>query len=77
MALKLEILADYVADMISNTLLMSKIDANSIVDTRAIKVLDEIKAVICADTLDDFYAIDEIVEIFIKNTIDIGGRHDF
>lgn len=38
MDLKLEILADYVADMISNTLLMSKIDANSIVDTKAIKV---------------------------------------
>ena len=77
MDLKLELLTDSLAELISQSLLMNEIDANSILDTKAIKILDEIKTVICDDTLDDFYAIDAIVEIFIKNKIDIGGQHDF
>ena len=77
MDLKLELLADSLAELISQSLLMNKIDANALLDTKAIKILDEIKDVICDDTLDDFYVVDEIVEIFVRNKIDIGGRHDF
>ena len=77
MDLKLELLSNSLAELISQSLLMNKINANALLDTKAIKILDEIKTVICDETLDDFYVVDEIVEIFIRNNIDIDGRHDF
>ncbi len=77
MDLKLELLSDSLAEVISQHILVNKIDANTIIDTKAIKILDEIKSVICDDALDDFYVVDRMVEIFVRNKIDICGRHDF
>ena len=47
-------------------------------DTKAEEVLEKIKAVLYKhEELSDFEIVDEIVEIFIKYNIDIGGCHDF
>lgn len=47
-------------------------------DTKAVEVLEKIKAVLHRhEELSDFEIVDEIVEIFIKYNIDIGGCHDF
>ena len=77
MDLKLELLADSLADTISQHFNVCNINPRKLIDTKATKILLEIKDVICDDTLDDFYAIDKIVDIFTKHKIDIGGRHDF
>ena len=77
MDLKLELLADSLADILSQHFIAQNTNPNKLIDSKATKILSEIKDVICDDTLDDFYAIDKIVDIFIKYKIDIGGRHDF
>lgn len=77
MNIKLELLSGSIAEAIQEIFLMHDIDHSQLVDTKATKVLGEIKDVICDSTLDDFDAIDKIVDIFIKYKIDIGGRHDF
>lgn len=77
MDLKLELLADSLADILSQHFTMCKLDSRKLIDTKATKILSEIKDVICGNSLDDFYAIDKIVDIFIKHRIEIGGRHDF
>lgn len=77
MDLKLELLADSLSDMLAQHLDTCSIDPRKLADTKATKILSEIKDVICDDSLDDFYAMDRIVDIFIKNKIEAGGRHDF
>lgn len=77
MNIKLELLSGALAEAIQEIFVMKDIDHRELIDTRATKILGEIKDVICNEALDDFDAIDEIVEIFIKYKISIGGRHDF
>lgn len=77
MDLKLELLADSLSDMIAQHLDMCSISPRKLMDTKATEILSKIKDVICDDSLDDFYAVDRIVDIFIKNKIETGGRHDF
>lgn len=58
---------------------MKNCDINyaEIAQTKAIKALEEIKAVINNNKLSDFEIVDEIVRIFIRYNIDTGGCHDF
>ena len=47
-------------------------------DAKAVEVLEKIKAVLYRhEELSDFKIVNEIVSIFIKYNIDIGGCHDF
>ena len=77
MNIKLELIQNYINDIIK--IIMEDItpDLSKIADDTAINILDEIKNVICNDELSDFDAVEEIVCILEKNNIDCGGRHDF
>jgi len=77
MDIKLELLSGALVDAIQEIFIIKEFDSKTLIDTKATKILGEIKEVICNDDLDDFMAIDKIVDIFTKYKIDIGGRHDF
>lgn len=77
MHIKLELLQNVIFDAISQKLFYMEIDADKIADTTAINALSEIKDIIRNETKSDFDAIEEIVCVFEKYNIDIGGRHDF
>ncbi len=77
MDIKLELLSGAICDAVKENMNTLNIDASQIVDSKAIKILGEIKDVIHNENLDDFEMIDEIVSIFCKYDIDIGGCHDF
>ena len=77
MNLKLELLQNAIFDAISEKLSYMEIDVDKIADTTAIKALSEIKKIINEENKSDFDAIEDIVCVFEKYNIDIGGRHDF
>lgn len=77
MDIKLELVSSAVCDAVTENLSSINIDLEKVVDTKAINILGQIKNVICNENLDDFQAVDAIVEIFIKNKIDTKSRHDF
>lgn len=77
MEIKVELLKDYITDIIQSKLEDFEIDASLIADTTAIQMLAEIQKVIKDEKYSDFQAIDEIVSIFEKYNIDSGFRHDF
>ncbi len=77
MDIKLELLSGAICDTIRENMDTLHIDADQIVDSKAIKILGEIKEVLHNESLDDFEMVDEIVSIFCKYDIDIGGCHDF
>ena len=60
---------DYVDDII-------EFDANEIINTKAIEILQAIQNVIQSD-MDDFEMIEEIVCIFERNNLNAGVCHDF
>ena len=77
MHIKLELLQNAIFDAISEKLSYMEIDADKIADTTAIKALSEIKDIINDEKKSDFDTVEEIVCVFAKYNIDIGGRHDF
>lgn len=77
MRIKLELLQNAIFDAINEKLAYIEFDADKIADTTAIKALSEIKDIINDDTKSDFNAAEEIVCVFQKYNINIGGRHDF
>ena len=77
MDIKLELLSNCICDAVRENLDTLNITPKKLVETKATKILGEIKEVICNDNLDDFMAIDKIVDIFSKYKIDSGCRHDF
>lgn len=77
MDIKLELLSNCICDAICENFDTLNINQKELIDTKATKILGEIKEVICNDELDDFMAIDKIVDIFSAHNIDVGGRHDF
>ena len=77
MHLKLELLKGTIFDAITSGLTYAEIDADEIADTTAIKALSEIKEIIHDEEKEDFDVVEEIVCVFEKYNIDIGGRHDF
>lgn len=77
MDIKLELLSGFICDTIRENLDTLNINPKEIIDTQATKILGEIKDVICNDSLEDFEAIDKIVDIFSKYNIDSGSCHNF
>jgi len=77
MNIKTEIIKSHISDMICNSISDFDIDADEIATSRAIEMLEEIQQILKNDSLDDFEMIDEIVLVFYRNNIDIGGCHDF
>lgn len=77
MNIKLELLKNCISDYINSNLEDFEIDASKIADSVATNVLQEIQNVIKNENYSDFEAIEEIVCIFEKNSIDFGFRHDF
>lgn len=81
MDIKFELFAGAISDAIIEKLYalddMGKLNAKKIADTKATKMLAEIQKVLQNEDLDDFYIVDEIVDIFHKNKISTGGCHDF
>ena len=77
MHIKLELLQNAISDAISQKLSNTEIDADEIADTTAIKALSEIKEIIRDEEKEDFDVVEEIVCVFEKYHIDMGGRHDF
>ncbi len=77
MDIKLELLSGAICDAVKENMNTLNIDASQIVDSKAIKILGEVKDVLHNENLDDFEMIDEIINIFCKYNIDIGGCHDF
>ena len=77
MHIKLELLQGAIFEAITRGLCYAEIDADEIADTTAIEVLSEIKDIIHDEKKEDFNVVEEIVSVFEKYHIDIGGRHDF
>ena len=77
MDIKFELLQYYICDYLRELFETFPLNASKLIDSEAIKALDEIKTVIGNDELSDFYAIEEIVCILEKYNIYCGGRHDF
>ncbi len=78
MDVKLDIFAGAISDAINNTIRYIHIDADEIVNSVALIVLEEIAQVIRnTEIIDDFYVVEKIVCIFEKYNIKIGVSHDF
>jgi len=77
MHLKLELLKGAICDAVTAGLEYAEIDADEIADTKAIKVLSEIKNIISDDEKSDFDMVEEIVCVFEKYGISAGACHDF
>ena len=77
MNIKLELLQNAIFDAVREKLSYMEIDMDKIADTTAIKALSDIKDIINDEGKEDFDIVEEIVCVFEKYNIDIGGRHDF
>lgn len=77
MDIKLQLLTNYITDLLRLQLPELSFDADEVADTTAISALREIQEILQDDSLSDFYAIDEIVKVFEKYHLDFGVRHDF
>ena len=77
MNIKVELLKNYISDVINSNIKDFDIDASQIADTVAIKMLREIQSIIKNESYSDIDAIEQIVCTFEKYNIDFGGRHDF
>lgn len=75
--IKTELLKIYIQDYITENIKDFEIDADSIADTVAIRILYEIQKIIKNDNYSDFEAIEEIVRVFEKYNISFGNRHNF
>ncbi len=77
MKIKTELLRKTIAEIVCQNMDdWLEIDADNIVNTRAIEMIGEIQEVIKSE-MDDFEVVEEIVCIFEKNEISAGSRHDF
>lgn len=77
MHLKLELLKGAIVDAVMTELDLANLDVDEIANTMAIRILLEIKDIIHDKEKEDFDVVEEIVCVFEKYGIDIGGRHDF
>ena len=77
MQVKTELVKKHISSLICDSIYdILEIDADKIADTKAIDILEEIKAVIQKDE-EDFEIVEEIVCIFERYGIDAGACHDF
>ena len=72
-----DLLAGGLCDYIKDELSFRKFDAKKVVNTKAVRILQEIQDVLADDLKSDFDVVEEIVCIFEKYNISAEGRHDF
>ncbi|MBE7060567.1 MAG: hypothetical protein E7389_07065 [Ruminococcaceae bacterium] len=78
MTVKEDLLIRKVAETVALNIKLPELDINSIVNSAALQMLEEIQAVLAKDKeLEDFEIVEEIVEIFIKYGVDFKGCHDY
>ncbi len=77
MSVSLDLLANGLCDFIKEELTFKKFNAKKVVNTKAVKILQEIQDVLACDTKTDFEMVEEIVCIFEKHGISAEGCHDF
>lgn len=78
MNIKLELFAGAISDAINSHIKHLNINADEIVNSTALKALNEISLVIQNPEIEnDFDVVDEIIHILDKYNIDTGFRHDF
>ena len=81
MNLKLELLKDTICHAVISGIeyaeMNSEINVDEIADTKAIKILSEIKEIINDDEKSDFDMVEEIVCVFEKYGISAVACHDF
>lgn len=72
-----DLFANSLADFIKEELTFKGFNAKKMVDTKAVRILQEIQDVLACDSKSDFDVVEEIVCIFEKYHISAEGRHDF
>ncbi len=77
MSVSLDLLAGSLVDFIKEELTFKKFDAKKAVNTKAVRILQEIQDVLANDSKSDFEVVEEIVCVFEKHNISAEGRHDF
>ena len=77
MKIKLDLIKEYVAELVASRINDIDIDVNAIANTTAISMISEIQCILKNQDFDDFAAIEEIVCVFEKHNIYCGNRHDF
>lgn len=78
MDIKLELLSEVISETIYSAIKNMDINTDKMIDSKACKILDEIKNVIQDVNIEnDFEIVEEIVCIFEKHGINAGSRHDF
>ena len=77
MSVSLDLLADGLCDFIKEELTFKKFDAKKAVNTKAVRILQEIQDVLACESKSDFEIVEEIVCIFERHGISAEGRHDF
>ena len=70
MKIKLELLRGYIADEVKSKFNELEIDANKIVDTKAIIMLREIQAIIQNENMEPEDMVEAISNIFLEQKID-------
>lgn len=77
MTIKTELLKKYIADYILFHINDFEINADEIINTVAIEVLQQIQNIIKDDETTDFEKVENIVLLFEKHNIDAMPCHDF
>ena len=77
MSVSIDLFTDSLADFIKEELTFKKFNAKKAVNTKAVRILQEIQDVLANDSMSDFDVVEEIVCIFEKYHISAEGRHDF
>ena len=77
MKIKTELLKEHISEYIINNIEDFEIDESKIADTKAIKIVEEIKGILENSSYSDFEAVEEITKVFEKNNICCSYRHDF
>ena len=77
MNIKIELSTTEIAGFIKEKLCEKEFDIAQIADTKATQILREIQNILAKEDLSDFEIVEEIVCIFEKNNLSIGGCHDF
>ena len=72
-----DLLANSLCDFIKEELTFKKFNAKKVVNTKAVRILQEIQDVLADDSKSDFDVVEEIVCIFEKYHISAECRHDF
>lgn len=73
---KVDLIRRDVASFVASHIEEYVIDLDSIADTRATKMIEDIQQVLL-NGKDDFYIVEEIISIFEESGISTGACHDF